>query len=331
MREVNTILVDVLGEVVRREKLSDQAEKFSGAAIERVATADGDFIVKILPPQGDWITRGTDGMGRIRQLWDDGVFERLAPHVHHTMIAVAPSTSGDVMVMRDVRAALLRPGPIRPASAERVLAGLAAMHGAFEGFAGSYCSVGARLGLFAPQLHAEDEGPNPHPARDLIVDGWALFPELVPADSAQAVTEVHRLPHRLAHRIAASAPSTLLHGDAKPENLGAAGDRLVAIDWGELTGSGPAETDLAWFAMQAAWRLDVSPADIFDGYEAHATRPCDPTALDLACIGAMAQMGFKLAFRTLRAGDEAVRARATTLLSWWTTRVADALIRTGGP
>ena len=46
-----------------------------------------------------------------------------------------------------------------------------------------------------------------------------------------------------------AAPTTLLHGDFKLGNVGLRDGRLVLIDWGELTGTGPAEMDVAWFAL----------------------------------------------------------------------------------
>ena len=65
----------------------------------------------------------------------------------------------------------------------------------------------------------------------------------------------------------ASAPATLVHGDAKLENLGVSGNRLVAIDWGELTGIGPAEIDVAWLAMMSGWRMDALPDEVFAAYD----------------------------------------------------------------
>ena len=122
----------------------------------------------------------------------------------------------------------------------------------------------------------------------------------------------------------AAAPATLLHGDAKLENLGLDGERLVAIDWGELTGIGPAEIDVAWFAVMCGWRTDGLPGDVFAAYDERAHRRLDPTALDLACIGSLAQMGFRMAGRC-RANDAQTRTRAATLLAWWTARVRAAL------
>lgn len=310
--------------------MNDAAEKFSGAPIERVVTTDGRrFIVKSLPPEGDWLTRGTDGLGRMRLLWDDGVLDRLPPVVDHATVSMVRSDGGDVVVMRDVSDALVPSSVAIPVgTAERLVQGLAAMHAAWEGFSAPYCSVAARLRLFAPAVHAADDGHHPHPLRESIVEGWDVFADLVPSQVAAVVAGVHEAPELLARRLERAASPTLLHGDVKPENLGLSDGQLVAIDWGELTGTGPAETDVAWFAVQGTWRVDMLPDEVFWLYDQHATRPLDRTALDLACVGAVAQMGFKLALRAVRAPDEGVRARARTLLAWWVSRVDEALERT---
>jgi aminoglycoside phosphotransferase (APT) family kinase protein len=122
-----------------------------------------------------------------------------------------------------------------------------------------------------------------------------------------------------------SAAATLLHGDAKLWNLGLEGDRLVAIDWGDLTGIGPAEIDLAWFAVTSRGRIEWTPDEVFAAYETQGGRRLDPRALDLACIGALAQLGFSLAGLCLT-GDEPVRARTSERLAWWVTRVRKALL-----
>ena len=123
----------------------------------------------------------------------------------------------------------------------------------------------------------------------------------------------------------ASAPATLLHGDAKLGNFGLDGDHLVGIDWGELTGVGPAEIDVAWFAVTSGWRIDWLPDQVFTAYSQQADRPLDARALDLACIGSLAQQGFRMAGQQ-RAEGEATRARASVLLGWWVDRVRQALL-----
>ena len=75
---------------------------------------------------------------------------------------------------------------------------------------------------------------------------------------------------RTTRRSARGAPASLVHGDAKLETLGLDGDRLVAIDWGEPTGIGPAQIDVALFAVMSGWRLDWLPGETFAAYEQQA-------------------------------------------------------------
>jgi hypothetical protein len=69
----------------------------------------------------------------------------------------------------------------------------------------------------------------------------------------------------------------------------------------------------------------VTPGEVFAAYEEQAGRTFEPRELDLACIGALAQLGWKLAARS-RAQDEPTRARSSALLAWWVDRVRRALL-----
>jgi hypothetical protein len=174
----------------------------------------------------------------------------------------------EVVVMRDVGELFLTPGStVSLPTARRLLAGLAAIHRVFEGCELTrLCDIGHRYGLFAPTWHAADTGPAPHPLRNLIVSGWQAFAEVAPADVRDAVFLLHQHPGALGDALIRAAPPTLLHGDPRLENLGLDGDRVVAIDWGDLTGVGPGEVDVAWFAIQDGWRFDVMPGEIFTAY-----------------------------------------------------------------
>lgn len=314
-------------EVAERTVLAAAAEAYSGARFEQVVLADGRrLVLKHLPREGDWLTRLTSGDGRLRRLWDTGTLPQVGTTVDHAVVAVVPFNGTDVVVMRDVADVLIPAGTtVSSAVVCRLLAGLAAFHHAWEGRKlDGLCRTEDRYQLFAPRMHRSDRGPNRHPFRNGIVAGWEAFADLVPIDVADAVFAVHAHPEALAAALLAAAPATLVHGDAKLENLGLDGDRLVAIDWGELTGTGPAEIDVAWFAVMSGWRIDGLPGDVFSAYDRQARRRLDPSALDLACIGSLAQMGFRLAGRC-RANDAPTRARATTLLAWWVARVREAL------
>jgi hypothetical protein len=326
---------------VRSRVRADAAEAYSGAWIERVELADGRaLILKHLPATGDWLTRATGGLDRTRQLWERGVFGRLDREVEHGMLEVTSSAGHDVVVMRDLSDRLWPAiSPLDRSAVGDALGGLGRLHQLGErlvadGCVGDLqlCSVGARYAMFAPEVLARDDGPNPHPARDRILSGWDVFTETVAADVVAAVDAVHRDPDRLGRRIAAAGDQspTILHGDAKPENLGVTAGRLTAIDWGELTGVGPREVDVAWFTvMSTRSRLDADPSDVFTLYEQASGAPLNRPVLDLACIGSLAQMGFFLAAVARHAGRPEARHTAATRLAWWVDRVQATLDRVG--
>jgi hypothetical protein len=94
----------------------------------------------------------------------------------------------------------------------------------------------------------------------------------------------------------------------------------VAIDCGDLTGFGPREVDVAWFALKGAARIGCPPDAIFANHEAAADRPLEPEALDLACIGSLAQMEFLFAASAFASGPDSQVAKAQ--LTWWTERAS---------
>ena len=118
---------------------------------------------------------------------------------------------------------------------------------------------------------------------------------------------------------------TLIHGDVRLSNIGFSDDRVVLIDWGERTGTAPAAVELASFMIFDAKRLDVSRDDMIADFRGLYGDRFDETALHLALIGGMVQLGchFVLDF-VLKDGDDE-RASAMSELAWWTRTVATAL------
>jgi phosphotransferase family enzyme len=329
---VNAVSPDAidLSSTVERRHLTGLAESFSGARLEEAVLADGRrLILKYLPTDGDWLTRATRGAGRCRTLWKSGLLARIPAFVDHTIIDVREVEGQDVVVMREATGDLLPPRiPVSREVSRVILARLAAFHDAFTGEpAEGLCSNAARYGMFAPAFHAADAAPGPHPLAARIVAGWELFAEHVDADLVGAIFAVHQEPEILGRRLA-RFPWTLLHGDAKLENLGLGSNDLVAIDWGDLTGFGPPEVDLCWYALKGAARIGCSPDELFADYQAATTRPLEPEALDLACIGSLAQMGFRFAVGAFASGPASHGVDAAQL-AWWTARARTALDRVG--
>jgi hypothetical protein len=326
-------------EIVAREPFDANHQAFSGATFERGFLADGrPVVVKHLPAEGDWITAVSDGLGRARRLWDDGILADIAATVDHAVIGLVREDGHDVVVMDDVSDLLLPTNDrIRPAHVDRILDGMADLHTRWEGtHVAGLCSPARRIGLFTPRFHATYEGPHHFVQAELVGPMWAVFDTAVPDEVAAAIAEVHAEPAGLETAMRTAGPWTLLHGDLKSNNLGVRGDRLVVLDWGELTGVGPAAMDLVWFAGMstvthrghAVPQIDVLPDELFAAYERRAGRRLDPISLDLACIGFLAQFGFWLAAvgvsERTEPGDPA-RTRAALLLDWWVDRVRQAL------
>lgn len=320
-----------VAKIARREPM-ESAEAMSAATIERVWLADGQQLVyKHLPPAGDWLTRASGDRHRMRDLWESGALHRAGTVVDHAVVGMIEEPDHDVLVMRDVSEHLVgATGRVSRDVSRRMLAGLAALHdlGRLEP-AQALCPVGARYAMFAPAVHENDPGPGVHPLRKVIVRGWEVFAERVEPDVAAAVFAVHRDPMLLSDRLMAF-PTTLVHGDTKLANLGLGPSGLVAIDWGDLTGFGPPEVDVAWYALMNMLRIDGTPDDAFADYEAAAAVPLDPTALDVVCVGSLAQMGFRFAGSSVLSNDAELRARSGILLDWWVARVRTALERLGG-
>jgi hypothetical protein len=259
-------------------------------------------------------------------MWRSGLLHTIGAVVDHTILDVREVDGVDVVIMRDATDDLLPPAaPVSRDTSRQLLAGLAGMHESLAHAAiADSCPIEGRYAIAAPTLHATYAGEGRHPKADTIVLGWQLFDEHVDQDVAHAVALVPREPSRLGDRLR-GFPATLLHGDPKLENLGWSEGRLVAIDWGELTGSGPREVDVAWYAQKGSARIGCTPDEVFSDYDAVSREPLDPHALDLACVGALAQMGFRLAAAAFAAPSPAAREQ----LDWWVARVRGALDRIG--
>jgi hypothetical protein len=223
--------------------------------------------------------------------------------------------------MRDVSAALIPDGTVLTRGQSlRLLRAISSLHDALAGVAiDGLCPLLDRFTFLSPatarQVHA-------HLLRDPILTGWERFGDLVPDDVGQAVLKLLDRPEPLASALAAY-PASLLHGDLKVANLGFAGERVVVLDWGSVTGLGPRATDHAWYVAingaAVAATLDELVADI-----AALLGPDDRAALPLALLGALVQLGWEKALGAT-SDDPSIKAREEDGLRWWRARAADAL------
>ncbi|MGH9139228.1 MAG: phosphotransferase [Acidimicrobiales bacterium] len=296
----------------------------TGARLERVTMADGRVLVeKTVDQRSDWLMRATGDDGRVFRLWQAGVFHRLPAGIDSAIEHVEPQAVGWTVVMRDVSEALVPPGQLLSRErSRRVMTAASALHAAFAGTGlDGLCPIVDRLAFLTP---SSVRGVVGHPLRDTVLAGWDRFADLAPADVSGAVLELVDRPGRLAAALG-TYPSTLLHGDLKVANIGFDGDSVVLLDWGTLTGTGPAALDLAWYVAVNGAAVDASLDELLaDAHAALAAQ--DREALPLALLGQLVLLGWDKALGAT-SDDPATQARERAGLAWWCDRAAEALER----
>jgi hypothetical protein len=313
--------VRAVGEIDTREPLTHAGQ--SGTGLERIVLADGRrLVVKRLTGE-DWVSRVTHDDGREVGLWEQGVLARMPPEIDPAVIDAGRDSRGGWLLMRDVSGELLPPDRrLSRAESARILAAAAALHRRFahEAISG-LCSLEDRITLASPATVAGELGGVDYLPKMLVV-GWEVFADIVPADVAAAVFDAMERPQPLAARLSDCA-ATLVHNDLRGANLGFVPGRTVMLDWG-LAGAGPPELDFAWYLFVNSWRIDATREDLIDDFKRAEGDLYDQRALELSWIAQLCWHGALVAHELIEASDEK-RERARAELAWWVERVRGAL------
>lgn len=297
----------------------------SGARLERVRLADGTRLVVKRSNAGADLTMplSGDSEGRELRLWETGVLDRLPAGVGHVLVGGWRDGDDVVVVMRDLGDAVIGwDTVIRRDECRRIFAAAASMHRAFAGQRiDGLCPLATRLSLFDPaglrSLPAQD-----HPIARCALRGWERFAELVPTDVADAVNALHRDPGPLAAALVARG-TTLVHGDLWLVNAAFEPGRVVLLDWGVAT-EAPGAFDFATFLMGAS-AVKVDRDDLLDEVRAVQGDGHDETALRLALLAAVVDLGWNKALDAADHDDAAIRAREAAELSWWVSQARRTL------
>ena len=305
--------------VVRTEPFV--AGGMSGSQLERGWLDDGTaVIIKHVDPRFDWIMQATGDDGRVAGLWEAGLFERVPPSIEHAILDVRRTPNGAVVVMKDVSATLFDERGLGAAH-PRVLRAATALHNAYdEPPQAPLCTLRDLFALLSPQTAVRFAAEHEVPRQ--AVEGWSRFHEIAPPDVSDAIATVHEHPDRLADALL-SRRCTLLHGDLKMANLGANGNHIVVVDWGTTTLWAPPAIDYAWYIAVNSAAVGLPPDQLLAdvrGTDAGA----DETALRLALVGALAELGWAKALGAT-SDDAQTRDREREGLAWWTLRVREAL------
>jgi hypothetical protein len=298
----------------------------SGAGLERVRLADGRvLIVKRIEPGSDFTVEATGGMpGREILLYRAGVLDRLPAGVEHALVDAWVEDDTTVLVMRDLGDAMLTWNDRLDAERGRwVMQRTAALHRAFLGAAPpDVVPLQQELALFAPET-ARPLAEQGIELMRLVLRGWELFADEVPADVADPVFALldDVTPLR---RALETGPVTMTHGDLATVNMAIEGDTLVLIDWAMPTAA-PGALDVTRFIAGCASVVDLSREDLLAAYRDAAGPAHDERSERLALLAGTLWLGWNKALDAVEHPDAETRARERADLDWWVRQTRTAL------
>ncbi|RME78055.1 MAG: hypothetical protein D6784_02975 [Chloroflexi bacterium] len=311
----------------------------SGSQLFTVETNHGQgprLVLKRVSPAWDWQMRiTTDIHCRSVALWQYGIFDRLPAEVDAAVIACARDGDGWAILMRDVGPDMMPYAPFTPEDNETFLEAMAAIHAAFldcpDLAAGSLglCTLRQVYTLFGPETgHQEPDDDVPR----RVLEGWVLFPEVVPRDVADVVLELVHNPDPLC-RALSRFPHTLAHGDWRHANQGL--DRrhqppkTILLDW-QLAAFAPPVIDLARYLETNSALLPGSKEETIALYRRALARRLGPRfsdewwqpQLELGLLGGFVQDGWAIALKATRWHITAhQRPHWQADLQWWSEQV----------
>jgi hypothetical protein len=316
---------ELVRDAVERVVISGHEGK-SGAGLERVRLADGRaLIIKRIEPRSDFTVEATGGMpGREILLWRAGVLDRLPDGVGHALVDAWVEDEATVLVMRDLGDTMLSWNHRLDAGlALWVMQRTAALHRAYLGAAPpDVVPLQQALALFAPAT-VRPLAERGIELMRLVLRGWELFEEVVPADVADSVfgllDDVTPL-----RRALETGPVTMTHGDLATVNMAIEGDTLVLIDWAMPTAA-PGALDVARFIAGCASVVDLSREDLLAAYRDAAGPAYDERCQRLALLGGILWLGWNKALDAVEHPDAETRARERADLDWWVGQSRTAL------
>ncbi|HEX4687486.1 MAG TPA: hypothetical protein VH228_11945 [Nocardioides sp.] len=316
---------ELMGDAVERIVLSGHEGK-SGAGLERVRLSDGRvLVVKRIVPGSDFTVEATGGMpGREILLWRAGVLERLPAGVEHALVGAWEEDGATVLVMRDLGDSILSWDDRLDAGRARwVMRRAAALHRAYLGDVPSeVVPLDRALALFAPAT-ARPLAEQGNQLMRLVLRGWEIFGEQVPADVADSVFSLLHDVTPLQHALE-SGPVTMTHGDLATVNMAVEDDTLVLIDWA-LPTAAPGSLDVARFIAGCSSVVDLSREDLLAAYRDAAGPAYDARSERLSLLAGLVWLGWNKALDAVENPDGETRARERADLDWWVRQSRTAL------
>jgi hypothetical protein len=331
-----------LAEVLRRNGLAGTAEEpfpndgWSGASLTLLRRGDGDrFVLKRDSLARDWIARATNDGPLLREAWfAAGLGRSLPPRVRAPYIGAARDGDDDAVLMPDLTGILFDwDTPIASEQLERVLGGLAEMHGYPWTISGElaadapWCPIPERI-----RLICRSSLERPGPARDAVADrllpGWDAWDRLATPAAREVIAALSDEPRPLVDALE-SQRATLIHGDLKLANAGIEADgSIVIVDW-QMVMLAPVAIELGWFLVSNVASLPVPPDEVISRYRSKLVggADLDDDGVDAAILVGLLLRGWRKGMDAEAGITLGSGIFARDDLAWWCERAVEAADR----
>jgi hypothetical protein len=215
--------------------------------------------------------------------------------------------------------------PISVDDLDRVLGGLAALHGvplveSGELDNGLWCPLRERITLIC-RASLERAGPAREAVGDRILPGWDAFDLRAPTAARALINSLGEDPQPLLD-VLERLPSTLIHGDLKLANVGIEPDGVIdLVDW-QLVMLAPVAVELGWFLVANVNSLPLAPAEVLDRYWRAIGSDGAPQN-DAAILVGLLLRGWRKGYDVEAGLTLASGVSAVDDLAWWCDRALE--------
>jgi Phosphotransferase enzyme family len=246
---------------------------WSGASLTLLRRGGGDrFVLKRDSLARDWIARATGDGPVLREAWfAAGPGLALPPLIRAPYLGVGIEGDSFGILMPDLTGVLFDwDKPISTEQLERVLAGLAELHGYPWTISGElnanapWCPIRERISLIC-RSSLERPGPTRDAVADRLLPGWDAWDRLAKPAARDVIASLSDDPTPLIDALA-SQPATLIQGDLKLANVGIEADgSVVVVDW-QMVMFAPIAIELGWFLVANVASLPLPVEDVIERY-----------------------------------------------------------------